>query len=120
MQENKIYGFNTKLQEAAAEYEGEKAAMETAIKETLASASARADEYDYKGGADILRASQYYSVSSVLQTTAAQYDEAEKNKGNIDEQTLAQADTLAEMYDYDGAIDQILEELKAEVLKHFE
>lgn len=112
LQENKIYGFNTKLQEAAAEYEGEKAAMETAIKETLASASARADEYDYKGGADILRASQYYSVSSVLQTTAAQYDEAEKNKGNIDEQTLAQADTLAEMYDYDGAID-ILKETSA-------
>ncbi len=107
LQGNEKYNSSVKLQEAAAEYQNAKSAMETAVDEVIASAEARAKEYDYQGGADLIKASQYYGVSSVLQSLAAQYEEAEEHKGDVDEQMLAQADTLAAMYDYDGAIETL-------------
>lgn len=101
------YSFNTELQEAAAGYESAKAAMETAVNETVASAEARAEVYDYQGSADLIKASQYYGTSSVLQALAAQYEEEQKSKEKTEAQALAQADTQAAMYDYDSAIETL-------------
>lgn len=104
LQSNEKYSTSTQLQEAA-EYESAKSAMETAIDGVIASAEELAASYDYQGGADLIKASPYYSASSVLQSLAAQYEESEKHKNDIDEGTLAEAETLAAMYDYDGAIE---------------
>lgn len=106
---NPKYSFDTDLQEAESGYESAKTAMETAVNEAIAAAEARAGEYDYQGGADLIKASQYYSVSSTLQTLAAQYEEEQKHKEETDAQALAQADMQAAMYDYDAAVGTLQE-----------
>lgn len=107
LEQHKKYASDTSLQEKAAGYEAAKNVMNDEINHALAQAAELAETYEYQGAADALKADRYYNYSTVLQTKAAEYEEAEKHKGDIDEAALAQADRLAAMYDYDAAIEMV-------------
>lgn len=104
LQENKRYPSNSQLQEKAQEYEAAKASMLSEIDALIASAEEHVWEFDYQGGADILKVSPYYPHSKKLQSKAAEYEKAQRNRGEQEKETIEQAQRLADMYDYDGAI----------------
>lgn len=104
---NDKFNSDTEMQAKAAEYEAAKQTMTGEIDRLLESARARILEFDYQGGIDLLKASPYYEYSAVLKTKAEEYEKALKNGGDMDQAKITEADRLAAMYDYDGALELI-------------
>ncbi len=107
LQQHEKFASDTKLQEKAASFESLKAVMDGEISVSLAGAEEIAATYDYQGAADALKEDKYYKYSSVLQEKAAEYEEAEKHKADLDPAVVEEADRLAAMYDYDAAIEKL-------------
>ncbi len=107
LQQHEKFASDTKLQEKAASFESLKAVMDGEISASLAGAEKIVATYDYQGAADALKEDKYYKYSSVLQEKAAEYEEAEKHKADLDPAVVEEADRLAAMYDYDAAIEKL-------------
>ncbi len=104
LQSHTKYNSELQLQEKVQEYEAARSAMEQEIEQLLFSAEEYAWEFDYQDAADHLKASPYYEYNTLLQSKAAEYEEALRTVGEAEKATLLEADRLAAMYDYDAAI----------------
>lgn len=107
LQQHEKFASNAKMQEKAASLESLKAVMDGEIQASLANAETIAASYEYQKAADALKADKYYNYSSVLREKAAEYEEAEKHKADLDPAVVEEADRLAAMYDYDAAIEKL-------------
>ena len=105
LEADKKFDSDEMMQTKVAELESERTAMSDAINNTLDEASAKVGSFDYEGAISCLKSSPYYETSALLQDRASEYQKAIDNGTAVDAAAVEQADRLAAMYDYDGAIE---------------
>ncbi len=104
LQTSDAFSSDTQMQQMAAVYEAQKLLMDQDVNDCLEAARQKIMDFDYQGAIDLLEASTYFSHSVLLQNRARECQTALDAGGEADPENVAQAETLAAMYDYDGAI----------------